>query len=102
MWSETALACRSRIAACPEKERIVLEQRLVGRKVDLIPLDTVDVVTVHVEAAIEDSSAPDLLGINSQRCVDLDVNYGTRKLGRCNSSLRNLKPNHSLTDMCRH
>ena len=102
MWSETALACRSRIAACPEKERAVLEQRLVGRKVDLIPLDTVDVLAVQVEAAIEDSSAPNLLGINSQRCVELDVNYGTSKLGRCNTSLRNLKPTNSLTDMGRH
>ena len=90
MWSETALARRSRIAACPEKERIVQERRLVGRKVDLIPLDTVDVLAVQVEAAIEDSSAPDLLGINSQRCVELDVNYGTSKLS---------PKTHSLTDM---
>ena len=42
---------------------------MVGGKVDLVPLDTVDVLAVQVEAAIEDSSAPDLLGINSQRCL---------------------------------
>ena len=75
---------------------------MVCGKVDLVPLDTVDVLAVQVEAAIEDSSAPDLLGINSQRCVELDVNYGTSKLGRCNTSLRNLKPTNSLTDMGRH
>ena len=42
---------------------------MVCGKVDLVPLDTVDVLAVQVEAAVEDSSAPGLLGIILQRCL---------------------------------
>ena len=77
MRLETRWVCRSRIDVCPEKylisfwnqtrqdppppvgENIRGEER--EGEIHLIPLDTVDVVAVHVEAAVEDGRLAGLL-----------------------------------------
>ena len=65
MWLETAVECRSKIVACPEKMRKLsgkpLEQKVEDGQGDLVPLDAVDALAVQVEAAVENSRAPGLL-----------------------------------------
>ena len=64
MWLETAVECRSKIVACPEKiwENFeeASEAEVEDGEVDLVPLDAVDALAVQVEAAVENSRAPGL------------------------------------------